>query len=149
MQQFSPSENKAIVIEAFETLFNRRDTEKAKRFWSPDYVQHSALVPDGRDGLFSTIKNAPEMRYEHQLAVAEGDYVMIHGRFSHLCQATNWIVVDICRLQDGVLVEHWDVIQDEVGQAASAGGYPMFGSAFPRAASPSVSATGQASSEGV
>ena len=68
MQQFSPSQNKAIVIEAFETLFNRRDTEYAKRFWSRDYIQHSALVPAGRDGLFSTIKNSPEMRYEHQLA---------------------------------------------------------------------------------
>jgi predicted SnoaL-like aldol condensation-catalyzing enzyme len=56
------------------------------------------------------------MRYEHQLAVAEGDYVMIHGRFSHIGQAANWIVVDICRLQGGVLVEHWDVIQDEVGK---------------------------------
>jgi predicted SnoaL-like aldol condensation-catalyzing enzyme len=148
MQQVSPSANKAIVIEAFETLFNRRDTEKAKRFWSPDYVQHSALVPAGRDGLFSTIENAPEMRYEHQLAVAEGDFVMIHGRFSHIGQAASWVVVDICRLQDGVLVEHWDVIQDEVGQAASAGGHPMFGTAFPPAASPRGSATGQLGGDG-
>jgi predicted SnoaL-like aldol condensation-catalyzing enzyme len=148
MQQFSPSQNKAIVIEAFDTLFNRRDTQKAKRFWSPDYIQHSALVPAGRDGLFSTIMNAPEMQYEHKLAVSEGDFVMIHGRFSHIGQAANWIVVDICRLQDGVLVEHWDVIQDEVGQAASAGGHPMFGSAFPSIASPTTSATGQVSREG-
>ena len=103
MKHASPSQNKEIVIEAFDTLFNRRDTEHAKRFWSPDYIQHSALVPAGRDGLFSTIRNAPEMRYEHQLAVAEGDYVMIHGRFSHIGQSANWIVVDICRLQDGIL----------------------------------------------
>src|ERR1700733_1766930 len=149
MQQFSPHQNTAFVIEAFETLFNRRDIEKAKKFWSPDYIQHSALVPAGRDGLFSTIMNAPEMRYEHQLAVAEGDYVMIHGRFSHIGRAANWIVVDICRLHDGVLVEHWDVIQDEVGEAASAGGHPMFGSAFPPIASPTVSTTGEVSSEGV
>jgi predicted SnoaL-like aldol condensation-catalyzing enzyme len=146
-QQYSPSQNKAIVIEAFDTLFNRRDIEKAKRFWSPDYIQHSALVPAGRDGLFSTIMNAPEMQYEHQFAVSEGDFVMIHGRFSHIGQAANWIVVDICRLQDGVLVEHWDVIQDEVGQAASAGGHPMFGSAFPLA-SPTSSKTGQGTGEG-
>ena len=103
--------------------------------------QHSALVPAGRDGLFGTIEGAPDMRYEHQLAVAEGDYVMIHGRFSHIGQATNWIVVDICRLQDGVLVEHWDVIQGEVGQAASAGGHPMFGTIFPAQAAPTESAT--------
>jgi predicted SnoaL-like aldol condensation-catalyzing enzyme len=149
MQQFSPGRNKAIVIEAFETLFNRRDTEKAKQFWSPDYIQHSALIPAGRDGLFSTIKNAPDMRYDHQLAVAEADYVMIHGRFSHIGQAANWIVVDICRLQGGVLVEHWDVIQDEVGQAVSAGGHPMFGRAFPSVASPIAPTTRQVSSDGV
>ena len=98
MQQLSPKQNKSIVIEAFETLFNRRDFEGARRFWSPDYVQHSALVPTGRDGLFDTVKNAPQMRYEHQLAVADGDYVMLHGRFSHIGQAADWIVVDICRL---------------------------------------------------
>ena len=131
MQHFSPSQNKAIVLEAFETLFNRRDVEKAKPFWSPDYVQHSALVPAGRDGLFGTIAGAPNLRYEYQLALAEGDYVMIHGRFSHIGQAASWIVVDICRLENGVLVEHWDVIQDEVNQAASAGGHPMFGDIFP------------------
>ena len=131
MATFTPSQNKAIVIEAFETLFNRRDIENAKKFWSPDYVQHSALVPAGREGLFSTIRGAPAMRYEHQIAVAEGDYVMIHGRFSYIGQAANWVVVDICRLEGGILVEHWDVIQDEVGQAASAGGYPMFGRDFP------------------
>jgi len=133
MKQFSPQENKAIVLEAFDTLFNQRDTQKAERFWSPDYIQHSAHVPAGRDGLFGTIGNAPHLRYENQLAVAEGDYVMLHGRFSHIGQPANWIVVDICRLQNGVLVEHWDVIQDEVGQAASAGGHPMFGDVFPPA----------------
>ena len=131
MAHFTPSQNKAIVLEAFDTLFNRKDTVAAKAFWSPEYIQHSAHVPAGRDGLFSTIDAAPEMRYEHQTAVAEGDFVMLHGRFSHIGQAANWIVVDICRLQDGVLVEHWDVIQDEVGEAASAGGHPMFGTTFP------------------
>jgi len=138
MQHFSPSQNKAIVLEAFETLFNRRDVEKAKQFWSPDYVQHSALVPAGRDGLFGTIAGAPNMRYEYQLALAEGDYVMIHGRFSHVGQAASWIVVDICRLQNGLLVEHWDVIQDEVNQDASAGGNPMFGETFPDTAQASA-----------
>ena len=131
MAPLSPGQNKAIVLEAFHTLFNLKDVESAKRYWSPHYVQHSAHVPPGRDGLFSVIKAAPELRYEHQLAVAEGDYVMLHGRFSNIGQAANWVVVDICRLEDGVLVEHWDVIQDEVSQAASAGGHPMFGDRFP------------------
>jgi predicted SnoaL-like aldol condensation-catalyzing enzyme len=131
MGHFTPDQNKAIVLEAFDTLFNRKDVAAAEAFWSPDYIQHSALVPAGRAGLFSTIQGAPDMRYEHQVVVAEGDFVVLHGRFSNIGHAANWIVVDICRLQDGLLVEHWDVIQDEVGKAASAGGYPMFGTTFP------------------
>jgi predicted SnoaL-like aldol condensation-catalyzing enzyme len=132
MPVFTPEQNKAIVLEAFDTLFNRKDLAGAARFWSPDYIQHSAFVAAGRDGLFARVAAArPEMRYEHQLAVAEGDYVLLHGRFSNVEQAAAWVVVDICRLEDGVLVEHWDVIQDEVGEAQSAGGHPMFGTTFP------------------
>ena len=132
MSNFTPAQNKAIVLEAFDTLFNRKDATAAARFWSPDYIQHSAHVPAGRDGLFGVIATAPpEMCYEHQFAVAEGDYVLLHGRFTNIGQLAAWVVVDICRLQDGVLVEHWDVIQDEVGEANSAGGHPMFGAAFP------------------
>ncbi len=131
MANLTPDQNKAIVLEAFDTLFNRKDVDTAKRFWSPEYIQHSAHVPAGRDGLFSVVTSAPGMRYEHGIVMAQGDHVMIHGRFSNIGQPANWIVVDICRLENGVLVEHWDVVQDEVGQAASAGGHPMFGDAFP------------------
>ena len=132
MPTFTPAQNKAIVLEAFDTLFNRRDLAAAARFWSPEYIQHSAHVPAGRDGLFQLAAAAPpEMNYEHQLAVAEGDYVLLHGRFNNIGQPAAWVVVDICRLEDGVLVEHWDVIQDEVGQTHSAGGHPMFGTSFP------------------
>jgi hypothetical protein len=74
--------NKALVIEAFDTLFNRRDYVTAQRFWSPHYMQHSAHIKPGRDGLFDLVKTLPtELRYEHQLVVAGGDYVMLHGRF--------------------------------------------------------------------
>jgi predicted SnoaL-like aldol condensation-catalyzing enzyme len=132
MANLTPEQNKRIVLEAFDTLFNRKDKAAAERFWSPAYVQHSAHVPAGRDGLFSTIDSAPPgMRYEHQLAVAEGDYVLLHGRFTDIGQPANWVVVDICRLENGRLVEHWDVIQDEVSQDKSAGGHPMYGDRFP------------------
>jgi predicted SnoaL-like aldol condensation-catalyzing enzyme len=132
MANLTPEQNKCIVLEAFDTLFNRKDKAAAERFWSPDYVQHSAHVPAGRDGLFSTLDTAPPtMRYEHQLAVAEGEYVLLHGRFTNIGQSANWVVVDICRLERGILVEHWDVIQDEVPKNRSAGGHPMFGDRFP------------------
>jgi monoterpene epsilon-lactone hydrolase len=128
----SEQANKTFVIEAFETLFNRRDYTAAERFWSPDYIQHSAYIAPGRDGLFDLIKTLPpELRYEHQLVVAEGDHVILHGRFSERGEPTNWVVTDIVRVADGVLAEHWDVIQDEATASQSQSGVPMFGDTFP------------------
>jgi predicted SnoaL-like aldol condensation-catalyzing enzyme len=124
--------NKAFVLEAFDTLFNKRDYTAAEHFWSPHYIQHSAHIEPGRDGLFRLIKSLPStLRYENGLAVAEGDYVLLHGRFSGIGLPANWIVVDVVRLEDGQLKEHWDVIEDEVSKASSKSGLPMFGSAFP------------------
>ena len=126
------AENKCLVLDAFETLFNRKDLKAAERFWSPDYLQHSAHVPPGRDGLFDTVRNAPaEMRYESALAIAEGDFVILHGRFSHVGQPSAWIVADIVRVEAGRLIEHWDVIQDEATSETSRSGLPMFGAQFP------------------
>jgi predicted SnoaL-like aldol condensation-catalyzing enzyme len=124
--------NKAIVREAFEALFNRRDYVAAERFWSPNYIQHSAHIPPGREGLFGLIRSIPPtLRYEAGVMLAEGAFVIVHGRFSGIGQPVNWIVVDIIRLKDGVLAEHWDVIQDEASRESSRSGLPMFGSAFP------------------
>lgn len=124
--------NKATTLEAFDTLFNRRDYEAAEKFWSPEYIQHSAHIPAGRDGLFNLIRNLPAtLRYENHLVVADGDTVITHGRFSGIGLPANWITADIMTLKDGVLVEHWDVIQDEATKLQSQSGNPMFGSTFP------------------
>jgi predicted SnoaL-like aldol condensation-catalyzing enzyme len=125
--------NKAVVLAAFETLFNKRDYEKALGFWSSDYIQHSAHIPPGRDGLFELVRSVPPtMRYENQLTVANGDFVVLHGRFSGLGEGIpSWIVVDIVRMENGLLAEHWDVIQDEATQTQSKSGNPMFGTTFP------------------
>lgn len=124
--------NKALVLEAFDTLFNRRDYAAAEKLWSPAYIQHSAHIKPGRDGLFDLIKSLPEtLRYEPGLVVAEGDLVILHGRFSGFGQPVNWIVADIVRLENGLLAEHWDVIQDEATQEQSKSGAPMFGLDFP------------------
>jgi predicted SnoaL-like aldol condensation-catalyzing enzyme len=126
----TPEQNKKIVLEAFEALFNRKDIEAARAFLSPGYMQHNPLFADGREGLFKFVSSLPlSTRFECQLAVAEGDYVMIHGRYSDNGYPANWVVVDILRLEDGILVEHWDVIQDEAKTSAS--GRPMFGEHFP------------------
>ena len=131
MTLVTPANNKATVLEAFDALFNKRDYEAAERFWSPDYIQHSAHIAPGRDGLLALTKGLPDtLRYENHLALAEGDFVILHGRFSGHGLSRNWIVADIVRLEDGVLVEHWDVIQDEVTEAESKSGLPMFGASF-------------------
>jgi predicted SnoaL-like aldol condensation-catalyzing enzyme len=132
MSRTTQERNKALVLEAFNTLFNKRDYAAAEKFWSPDYLQHSAHIPPGRDGLFNLIKaSPPTIRYEPGVIVAEGDFVIVHGRFSGFGLPVNWIAADIIRMKDGVLVEHWDVIQDEATQEQSKSGNPMFGDSFP------------------
>jgi predicted SnoaL-like aldol condensation-catalyzing enzyme len=124
--------NKALVHDAFDTLFNKRDYTAAEKYWSPNYIQHSAHIPPGREGLFDLVQNSPAtLKYENQLILANGDFVMLHGRFSGLGPGIpNWIVVDIVRVENGVLAEHWDVIQDEATRASSKSGRPMFGDRF-------------------
>ena len=131
MSQTIQERNKALVLEAFDTLFNKRDYAVAEKYWSPNYLQHSAHIEPGRDGLFNLIRSAPDtLRYEHQLIVAEGDYVVVHGRFSGRGQPAAWIAADIVRIENGRLAEHWDVLQDEATKAESKSGLPMFGDQF-------------------
>jgi predicted SnoaL-like aldol condensation-catalyzing enzyme len=123
--------NKALVTEAFHTLFNQRDYAKAERYWSPNYIQHSAHIKPGREGLFNLVRSIPPtLKYEPGTIVAEGDFVIIHGRFSGMGLPVNWVVADILRIKDGVLAEHWDVIQDEATKDESKSGLPMFGDRF-------------------
>ena len=131
MTKTTPEQNKALVLEAFDTLFNRRDYAAAERFWSDRYIQHSAHIPPGRDGLFNLVKSIPStLRYEPGEIVAENDLVIVHGRYSGIGQPASWIVADIVRIKDGLLAEHWDVIQDEATRATSKSGLPMFGDKF-------------------
>ena len=125
-------QNKRLVLEAFDTLFNKRDYASAEKFWSPHYIQHSAHIEPGRDGLFNLVKALPPtLRYEPGTIVTDGDFVIVHGRFSGF-QPVNWIAADILRIKDGILQEHWDVIQDEATKEGSKSGLPMFGSEFPK-----------------
>jgi predicted SnoaL-like aldol condensation-catalyzing enzyme len=132
VSQTIPEKNKAIVLEAFDALFNRRDYEAAERYWSPTYIQHSAHIAPGRDGLFNLVKGLPPtLKYESGVIVADGNFVIVHGRFSGFGAPAKWIAADIVRIDDGILVEHWDVIQDEATEEQSKSGKPMFGDSFP------------------
>jgi predicted SnoaL-like aldol condensation-catalyzing enzyme len=126
------AQNKAFVLKAIDTLFHKRDFAAAERFWSPAYIQHSAAIAPGREGLFEFVKAAPrELHYENVLIIADGDYVMLHSRISWIGQPVNWVVVDIVRIENGLIAEHWDVIQDEATRESSKSGRPMFGDKFP------------------
>ena len=125
--------NKALVLRAFDTLFNKRDYSTAEQFWSPQYIQHSTHIAPGREGLFDLIKSLPPtLKYEAGTIVAERNFVIVHGRFSGFGAPANWIAADILRIEDGLLVEHWDVIRDEATQEQSKSGAPMFGKTFPK-----------------
>jgi predicted SnoaL-like aldol condensation-catalyzing enzyme len=130
MDQTSES-NKRLVLDAFDTLFNKRDYAAAEKFWPPGYIQHSAHIAPGREGLFNLIKSLPPtLKYEPGTIVADGDFVIVHGRFSNFGLPVNWIAADILRIQDGVLAEHWDVIEDEATRESSKSGLPMSGDKF-------------------
>lgn len=133
MTKTTPEQNKALVLKVFDTLFNKRDYAAAAIFFSDTYIQHSSHIEPGRDGLFNLVRRAPKtLRYDHGLTVAEGDYVILHGKFSGNGRPAAWVAADIVRIENGQLAEHWDVLQDEATQAESKSGLPMFGDSFPR-----------------
>jgi predicted SnoaL-like aldol condensation-catalyzing enzyme len=132
MSQTIEVTNKRLVLEAFDTLFNKRDYKAAERFWSPNYIQHSAHIAPGREGLFNLIRSLPAtLRYEPGPIVADDEFVIVHSRFSGHGRPRSWIAADIVRIADGVLAEHWDVLQDEATREESQSGRPMFGDTFP------------------
>jgi predicted SnoaL-like aldol condensation-catalyzing enzyme len=133
MSKTTPKQNKALVLEAFDTLFNKRDYEAAKRYWSDCYIQHSAHIAPGRDGLFDLVRTLPDTsKYENHIILAEGDFVITHGRFSGNGRQAAWVAADVVRMEDGKLAEHWDVLQDEATKEESKSGLPMFGTSFPK-----------------
>ena len=134
MPDTKESRNKALVLKAFNALFNKRNYAEAEQYWSPRYIQHSAHIKPGREGLFDLIKSLPPtLKYEPGVIVADGDFVIVHGRFSGFGQPVNWIAADVVRIENGILAEHWDVIQDEATREQSKSGLPMFGESFPKA----------------
>ena len=88
--------NRALVLRAFDTLFNKPDYAAAEKFWSPQYIQHSVHIAPGRDGLFDLIKSVPStLKYEAGTIVAEGNFVIVHARFSEFGAPVNWIAADL------------------------------------------------------
>ena len=131
MQKTTQEKNKELVVAGFNTLFNKRDFADAEKFWSPNYIQHSGHIPPGREGLFGLVKAFhPGTKWDHGIMMAEGDYVMVHSRYS-LPDGSALIVVDIVKIKDGIFQEHWDVSEGALTEAESKSKRPMFGDTFP------------------
>ena len=123
--------NKALVLVALDTLFNKRDYRDAERYWSPGLVLHCAHIAPGREGLFEFVKAAPAtLRYEPGVIVANEDYVIVHGRISGNGCSRNWIIATILRIEHERVAEQWEVLQDEASKVESKSGRPMFGDRF-------------------
>jgi predicted SnoaL-like aldol condensation-catalyzing enzyme len=118
--------NKQVVLKVLNGAFVERDTTVVDRYFSADYVQHNPAIPNGPRAIASLIPTLKEgFSYQVGMVVAEGDLVMVHGRY------VGWgpkplVAVDIFKVKDGKVVEHWDVMQEEVSASATASGNPMF-----------------------
>jgi predicted SnoaL-like aldol condensation-catalyzing enzyme len=117
---------KQIALRALTGAFIDRDPSVMERYFAPDYIQHNPAIPNGRTAIPGLIKSlSKDFSYEPGMVVAEGNLVMVHGRY------VGWgpkpmVAVDIFRVVNGKLVEHWDVMQEEVPASTTASGNPMF-----------------------
>lgn len=121
-----PVRNKALVLEAMTSLFQRHDASAVDRLYSDGYLQHNPQIPQGRAALKDLVASlSPDVFYEPGLILGEGDFVAIHGRIRGWAE-TPQVVVDLFRIEDGRLAEHWDVLQNEVAAEAGVAGLAMF-----------------------
>jgi predicted SnoaL-like aldol condensation-catalyzing enzyme len=121
-----PHHNRALVLEAMTSLFQRHDASAVERLYAKDYIQHNPNIPQGRDALRGIVETlSPSVHYEPGLIIAEGDLVAIHGRILGWAEKPQ-VVIDIFRVEGGKLAEHWDVLQDEVPAASGVASLAMF-----------------------
>ena len=118
--------NKAIAIEAITGVFIKRDTDVPRKLFDTNYTQHNPTIGNGSVAIPELIRALPaEFTYEMGMVIAEGEFVAIHGRYTGWA-ATPLIAVDIFRVVAGKLVEHWDVMQEEVPPEKTVSGNAMF-----------------------
>jgi predicted SnoaL-like aldol condensation-catalyzing enzyme len=118
-----PAANKALVVKAITELFTGGDASAIDRYWSDPYINHNPQTPNGKDGMRAFLAAAGPLTYQVGMVAAAGDIVMVHGRYQRP-DSTAVIAVDMFRITDGRIVEHWDVLHDEVTDTVN--GNPMF-----------------------
>jgi len=108
--------NKKTVLEFYEAGLNKKDFDAASKYFGPKYIQHNPGAPDGIEG-FKTFVNFlrskfPNSHSEIKKVFADGDHVILHVQAVREPGTLGRAIVDIFRLEDGKIVEHWDVAQD-------------------------------------
>lgn len=110
--------NLALVLAMFEHVLSPMDSGAVDRFIAPGYIQHSQLAPPGRDALktfLDTIREqTPDAVHDVKRAFVDGDHVTVHYHVRRWPDDKGWAVIDIFRIEDGLIAEHWDVMQDVV-----------------------------------
>ena len=110
-----PEANKKVVLDFYEKGLNQKDFDAAAKHFGPRYIQHNPTAPDGIEGFKAFIAfrkdKFPNAKSEIKRAFAEGDYVILHVHGVREPGERGVAIVDIFRLENGKIVEHWDVIQ--------------------------------------
>ncbi len=118
--------NKQTVLEFYEAGLNRKDFDAAAKFLGSRYVQHNPTAPDGIEGFKAFLsflrEKFPGSRSEIKRSFAEGDYVILHVHSVREPGTRGRAIVDIFKLEDGKIVEHWDVVQEIPEKAANGNG---------------------------
>ncbi|MEV8333223.1 nuclear transport factor 2 family protein [Streptomyces niveus] len=116
--------NTEIVLTAMRELFKEKDVTALDRYWAEPYVQHSPQMPSGLGTLRAAVPGLEGFSWEPKRIAAQGDLVFTHS-IVHGWAPNPVVIVDIFRLDNGRIVEHWDVIQDLVSADATVDGNPM------------------------
>lgn len=115
--------NKALVLKVLTELFEDRDASALDRYYTGSLIQHNPRMPDGTDGLRARVTSSTNVHHQTGMVATDGDIVMVHGRYEGLGPRP-MVGVDIYRVEDGRIAEHWDVLEEEVSPTSS--GHPMF-----------------------
>jgi predicted SnoaL-like aldol condensation-catalyzing enzyme len=118
--------NKKAVLEFYEKGLNQKDFEAASKYLGPRYVQHNPTAPDGPEGFKAFLsflrEKFPDSHSEIKRAFADGDYVILHVHSVREKGSRGRAIVDIFKLEDGKIVEHWDVTQEIPEKSANGNG---------------------------
>jgi predicted SnoaL-like aldol condensation-catalyzing enzyme len=108
--------NKALVLKAYQALFGDHDLAAVDRYWAKDYVQHNPYMVDGTEAVKQFVEkiglfNAPKFKVEFLRVASEGDLVFLETRQPKMGNNPEMVIVDIFRVANGKIAEHWDVMQ--------------------------------------